>query len=216
MKKIKFLTALLAVAIIAGVGIFYACKKEKDNNSEIKLKKETEFVAKNYDGSCVQVNVLRDKNNNAQFLIKNVTADSEITLGLLLSNALGLEARHAKNDEELVIDIPNDAIYWLVPLDGNKPIKFEPVINGATGGGSTSIRCSCEEWLVDCNKGNICEKRYYSDGKWRCAPSSSSCCTDCRTHTVARVYSNSSEFILVGSSYLIQSNTITIDGVTYE
>ncbi|MCL2312062.1 MAG: hypothetical protein FWC41_06185 [Firmicutes bacterium] len=213
--NIKLLTALLAVAIVAGVCIFYACKKEET------LTKETEFVAKNYDGSCVQVNVLRDKNNNAHFITKSIKEDPKITLGLIISSTLKLEPRKAKNEEELVINIPNDAIYWFVPLDGTLPIKFEPIKNGAkadqgSSSGSSSITCTCMEWLVNCTGGERCEKRYYSDGKWRCAPASNSCCTHCQTNIVARVYSDSSEHILVGSVYLIQSDTITIDGITYE
>ena len=51
--NLKLFAALLVVALIVCVGIFYACKKGEDNNSETKLKKETEFVARIHESLCV-------------------------------------------------------------------------------------------------------------------------------------------------------------------
>jgi hypothetical protein len=215
MKKVNFklFTALLAVLLVAGGIVFYACNKD-DNNA----KKETAFVAKNYGGACVQVTIFRDKNNNAQFVIKNVPTDTDAVQAFRVSATLNIEPLKTKDDGALVYEIPNDAIYWLVPLDDNEPVKFEPV-NGAKtqGGGSSSVMltCNCWEWPSDAsNKDTKCESKKQPDGSEKCVPATGSRCSWCPTFINAN--KGSTETILAGSAYLIQSNTVTINGITYE
>ncbi len=216
MKKenLKLFTALfiLVVTLIVGGSIFYACnKEEKNDSSEKALTKETEFVAKNYDGTCVQVNVYRDKNNNAQLVTKDVANDTNAAVSLRLSKAVKIDSPQQKDEGTLVIEIPNDAIYWLVPLDGHDPFKFEPVNNAKTGsGGSVKIHCTCEEGTVLLN--SLCKPELTPSG-WQCL-SRDSRCTKCRTHTSG--VTSISETTFVGSTYLVKSDSIVINGITYE
>jgi len=229
MKKpnLKLLTVLFAVALIAGVTIFYACNKdEKDNNSVKKLTQETEFVAKNYGDACVQVNIFRDENNNAQFVIKDLDHVSEVLTGIRISKMLNIESRKTKNAEEFVIDIPNDAIYWLVPLDGNMPVKFEPInnIENAEVGGFVKVKCECSLKRPNCLGESVCRPpQYYKDKDGNlivnCVPDialAGNCCLTCKAVIEADVTVSNTTLIIVGSAYLIQSDTITINGITYE
>jgi len=114
-RNIKLFATLLAIAIVvAAAGIFYACTK--DNNVVNNLTKEAEFIARIFDGTCVQVDVFRDENGNAQFVTKNVDKDAKATTGFLISDALHIEPLQTKDNAETVFEIPNDAIYWLVPF----------------------------------------------------------------------------------------------------
>jgi len=226
MKKLslKLATALLAVVLVASVSIFYACeKKEKDNNSEGNLKKEAEFVAKIHEEMWVQVNVYRDENNNAHITTKEVAADPEIPIGIIIPEALNIEPSQAKNDDgDIMIEIPNDAIYWVVPLDGNEPIKFEPV-NGAKDkpGGNLKVSCKCTKIKNDCTGESSCGAPYISpNGKLvSCLDALQGCCQICAISTSASggsIGGGSYSSVIPGSSYLVQSNTITINGTTYE
>ncbi|MDR2979907.1 MAG: hypothetical protein LBV02_05670 [Bacteroidales bacterium] len=103
----KLFTAMVAMALIAGVTVFYACEKEgKNNNSEKNLVKESEFVARNYDGVCLsefvarnydgvclQVDVFRDEDNNAQCVFNAVADDPKITGGFIVSEKLDLKPK---------------------------------------------------------------------------------------------------------------------------
>jgi hypothetical protein len=219
MKKIKLYTVLLTVALIAGVTMFYACKKEENNNSEKKLTKEASFVAKNYDETCVQVDVFRDENNNVQFVTKNVANDPKIAIGIKVSDVLNLEPLQTKDDEGLVIGIPNDAIYWLVPFDGSEPVKFEPIDNAKTdlgNSGTTKLKCDC--WESSCNNftSRDCEVKTDKDGKQYCAPKANSCCYWCVATTTAKNFSSEIETVFVGTTYLVKSEIIEINGKIYE
>jgi len=214
-RNLKLVTALLAVALIASVSIFYACtKEEKDNNSDKSPKKEAEFVARNYDETCVKVEVFRDENNNAQFVITDVANDPK-AVGFKVSDMLNIKSMQKNDDEILVIEIPGDAIYWLVPLDGNEPVKFEPLNNAKNIGssGSVTVKCDCSEWVMN-SQSNKCEKEYTQNG-YICKPIKNGSCLKCNVVKCV-VVGGSSEFTIVGGTYLIQSDIITIDGITYE
>jgi len=204
MKKIKFFTALLAVALVACVTIFYACKK--DNEIVNNLNEETGFIAKNYDGTCVQVYVFRDENNNVKFVTKDVATDPNVGIRFIISDLLNIQPQQTRDTESEVYEIPNDAIYWLVPFDGNEPVKFEPIGNTKQGvGGSVTLKCDCYESI---------------NGSFKCSPQQGICvkgngCTLCRSYSSVSLC-NSSEIIFLGTTYLVQSDSITIDGVTYE
>jgi len=222
MKKInlKLLTAILAVTLIAGVSIFYACKKGEDNNSETKLKKETEFVARINKETCVQVIVYRDEKHNVHLTTTKVSNDLDIPIGVILSETLNTEPQNAKDDEEsIVIEIPNDAIYWLVPLDGNEPIKFEPINNGAKDvpGGSVKVSCTCSQGKPNCfNTGLNCpmpEKRQDKYGIYYHCPSPDANTSCCQTCIIKSLYGSA---VVMGSSYIVQSDNVTINGIIYE
>jgi len=212
MKKLnlKLFTALLAVALVASMSIFYACEKEEKDNNSKNSKVEAKFVAKNYDGSCVQVTVFRDGNGNAQFVIEDVAADLEIAIGFTICATLDLEPRQAKNGESFVTEIPNDAIYWVVPLDGNEPLKIEPIITKAAVGigiaATSTLKCDCYEWD--------------GGGTGKCKPENGVCkrldrCTRCRAYNSVH-FSTGEETTFVGSTYLVKSDVITINGILYE
>jgi len=217
-RNLKLFTAILAVVLVAGGIIFYACKKE---NSEKKLTKEADFVAKNYDGTCVQVDILRDENNNAQFVIKNVADDPKEKVAFMVSNAITIEPLPTKDAGGVVFEIPNDAIYWVVPFDGNEPFKFETLEDaGVEKTGTVTATCkTCNEWYTNHPScvGTACKEETVS-GKTSCAPANNSCCTSygCRPRTVVKSVKTDDEVIFVGSVYLVKSNSITLNGITYE
>ena len=218
MKKIRNFAILLAVVLVAGVSIFYACTKENNvvNDAVKNLKKEAEFVARNLDGTCAQVTVFRDENDNARFVTKQVANDPEAIVSFMISDAMKLEPQQSKNDDELVFMIPNDAIYWLVPIEGYEPVKFEPVKDTKTvyGPSSTSISCSCWE-CTGCAVLNDshCEKKQTDKG-WTCEPKAGGNCVDCRTRVIS-TNATATAVVMVGSFYLVQSNSITLNGITY-
>jgi hypothetical protein len=217
-RNLKLFTTLSVVALmVTGVCIFYACKKDgKENNSDKKLKKEAEFVAKNYEETCVQVEVFRDENDNAHFVTKMVANDPNEPISIIVSDALNLAYQQTKAEGELVIEIPNDAIYWLVPFDGYEPFKFAPIDdNGAknsVGGGSSgtvSYSCICWEGSL---RDRDCKVKTDDKGKKYCQPEGG--CLKCQPSNPAKTASDTTYF--PGSTYLIKSNSITLNGITYE
>lgn len=215
--NIKLLTAIMAVALITIAGIFHACNKEDVVNTfqyvaEKSLKKEKEFVTKNYDGTCVRVSLCRDANDNAQFTIENVDHDPEQTIGLMVSEELDLKT--LTEDGKYTLEIPNDGIYWLVPLDGNKPVKFDPVNDEKArpgDSGRVDLLCPCWEWSSDCGL-TTCDVKISEEGKRYCV--ARDCCKDCKSRT--NVLKGSIEMIFIGSTYLVKSNTIVVNGITYK
>ena len=216
-RNIKLFSVLLTVILVTSMSIFYACKKdEKDSDSEKKSTKEADFIAKNHDETCVHVGVFRDENNNAQFFIKEVANDPTIKIGLIIPDALNIKLQQTRDAVSLVYEIPNDGIYWLVPFDGNKPVKFEPIKgngekNVVGGGNYAKISCDCWEWIVDgtpysCKlKGTDCE--------------SGGSCTWCRKFTSAMIVSlngDSTTTVFAGSTYIVKSESIEINGTIYE
>jgi hypothetical protein len=218
MKKInlKLFTALLAVVLVAGASIFYACKKEKDNNSDKNLTKEAEFIARIHEKLCVQVDVFRDEHNNVHIMTKETDNAPEVRTGIIIPNTMNIKPQNAKNKEEDVgIEIPNDAIHWVVPLDGNDPEKVP------SGGGSTQLKGTC-----NCTEGSGCWDKPLSCpppktktdqyGTWLYCPSPSatlSCCNICELKLVSVGAAN---YVAMGSILIVQSNTITVNGITYE
>jgi len=219
MKRIRILTISLVVVLVAGASIFYACEKdERSKNIVNNLKKEMEFVAKNSDGTCVQVEVFRDENNNAVFVTKNVPSDPEVAVALIISDALKIEPQQTKNDEELVFEIPNDAIYWLVSLEGYEPIKFAPVVSDAkTNYGPTSASINCVCWESKPGKAlppnSHCEKENQKDKGWFCKPKKDGNCGECYTIVIAKTASTTTA--MLGSVVLVQSPTVTVNSITY-
>ena len=210
-KKIKLITAILAVVLVASGIIFYACKKEKDNNSDKNLKKEAEFVARIHEKLCVQVDVFRDGHDNVHIMTKETDNDPEVKTGIIIPNAINIQPQNAKNEEEeVIVEIPDDAIYWVVPLDGNEPENFKT-------GGTLTGSCTCQQGRPNCfNMGLSCPspvERKDKYGTYLHCPSpnaSNSCCQTC-------VIQNSTpKSVIMGSTYIVQSNTITVNGITYE
>ncbi|MCL2435598.1 MAG: hypothetical protein FWD09_05615 [Lentimicrobiaceae bacterium] len=222
MKKlnVKLFTALLAVALVASASIFYACKKENDNNSDKSLKKEAEFVARIHENLCVQVDVFRDEHNNVHIMTKETDNDPEIITGMIIPNAINIKPQNAKNEEEEVfIEIPNDAIHWLVLLDGNEP---EKVPTGGTGP-YMKVFCGCSKGKPNCfHTGLNCKKPVESGSGFNyriyCpAPDAYSCCQTCvLKYSISAETGGSGTSMAMGSIYIVQSNTITINGITYE
>jgi len=81
MKKIKFLTALLAVAIIAGVGIFYACKKEEQNKGSQKLSQLSQL----YDSNLIEN--FRNESIAKEFLQELSKIPVKVVHGILSFNS---------------------------------------------------------------------------------------------------------------------------------
>jgi hypothetical protein len=218
-RNLKLFTTLSVVAlIVTGVCIFYACKKdEKENNSDKKLKKEAEFIAKNYEETCMQVEVFRDENGNAHFVSKMVANDPNEPISLMVSDRLNLAFQQTKEEGEFAIEIPNDAIYWLVPFDGYEPFKFAPIDNGtknSVGGGSSGtvqIDCVCMQGY-DLRDRDCKIETNKTTGKSVCVAKGN--CTECNTICMVRTASGTTYF--TGSTYLIKSNSITLNGITYE
>ena len=214
-KNLKLFTALVAVVLVAGASIFYACEKENqegaiDNN----LKKEASFVAKNYDDMCVQVDIFRDEDGNAHFAIKDVASDPEVAVRCIIPETLNIPTRKTKNGESVVSEIPNDAIYWLVPLDGHDPIKFVPSKDAKAAASSyVYYNCECDE-AYGYPANSHCEVEKELGKAVRCKNKTGGKCIKCRM--ITKGTSSYSDFILVGSSYLVQSNTITIGQYMYE
>lgn len=207
MKKInqKILIALLAVVLVAGASIFYACKKEKGNNSDKNLNKETEFVARIHEKLCVQVDVFRDEHNNVHIMTKETDNDPKVTMGIIIPNAINIKHQNAKNGEEnAIIEIPDDAIHWFVSLDGNEPVKVPS--------GGIKIYCTCTEGKPNCfETGLTCPPPVISGSGFNTViscPHSQSCCKTCTQKT--------GNTVVVGSTYLVRSDAITVNGITYE
>ena len=226
MKQIRLFAIILATALVAGVAIFYACTKDKEetvNNIADNLKKEGQFVVKNYDGSCVQVDVFRDEDNNAQFVTKEVPSDPNVGIVSIIpiSLSLKLKSQQSKDGGGVVYEIPNDAIYWLVPLDGNKPVKFEPSKDAKTSNVSTySDLCRCD-WCEDCaslsDYDKSCETQVPVNGDpnhlTRGCKTEAGKCKKCAKKCTATTATATTVF--VGSCYLVQSTTVTINSITY-
>ena len=224
MKKIRNFAILLAVVLVAGVTIFYACTKENDvvNDAVNNLKKEAQFVAKIHEKMCVQVDVFRDEENNVHITTQKVATDPTIPIGIIVPDALKIEPQQAKNDDGIMIEIPNDAIYWLVPLDGNEPVKFEPVVSDAkVSNGDLKASCTCTQGKTNClHLGLTCPPPMtYSDkyGTWYTCPAPNgnvSCCQTCVLKYSVGLSSASS--LIMTSSYIVQSNSITVNGLFYQ
>lgn len=221
MKKIniKLVSAIIVISVLTVLTFFYACNKAENNDITSTHENIPDFFAKNLDGTCLKVEIYRDKKNNAQIVTKVVENKANIGLGLYIPENLNIKPEQTKDNDSLVIIIPSDAIYWLVPLDNQIPIKFDP--NNSTkessGSGSVSITCYCFEGTTLSN--SCCEKRYIqgSSGNyyWGCQPKNNTCgCHICHHYVNAR--SGTNEYTLYGSSYLIKSNSITVNGIIYE
>jgi len=209
----------LAVIFVAGVGIFYACKKDV---SAKELTKEAKFVAKINKETCVLVTIYRDEKNNAHFVTKNTANDPNLPMGIIISNALKINSQKTRNgEEEDFIELSNDAIYWVVPLDGNEPEKIDPDLV-ESGGAFGRVSCTCAQGKTGCyNTGLSCPapvKMQTSVGVfYRCpSPGSDSCCKTCNLTTLIGAGGSTPLFSVIGSSYIVQSNTITVNGITYE
>lgn len=203
------------VAIIAGASIFYACNKDQNgDNLENKLKQEDEFIAMKNDGTLMQIDVFRDKNSNAHFVTKNVTNKKDDGLCLIISEELILKPRLTKNEDTIVIDIPNDAVYWLVPIANQEPIKFAPTNNAKeSGSGTITIYCTCSEGTTLSN--SCCYLDGFGSAIKECKPKNSTCgCDICRTNRV--VFRNNTYTLIEEDSYLVKSNSVTVNGITYE
>jgi hypothetical protein len=206
MKKINFklLTALLAVVLVAGVGIFYACKKEEN------LKKEAEFVAKINKETCVHVTIYRDKENNAHFVTKKTANDPNVPTGIIIPNEINTTPLNAKNgEEEIIIELSDDAIHWLVPLDGNEPEKASD---------KPKVSCSCKEGKPNCFENLHCHAQERQDkyGKYVVCVPSVGCCKTCESKLSVAGSTSTGYTLIMGSIYIVQSNTITVNGITYE
>jgi hypothetical protein len=212
--NIKSVTAILAVVLVAGGIIFYACKKEKDNNSEKNLKKEAEFVARIHEKLCVQVDVFRDEHHNVHIMTTETDNDPKVRTGMIIPNVINIKPQNAKNEEEeVIIEIPNDAIHWFVQLDGNEPQKVPP-------GGSPFMTafCGCEKGKPNCfHVGLYCDppqKKKDQYGTWLYCPTPpESCCQTCILKYGVGAAANS---VAMGSIYIVQSDIITVNGITYE
>lgn len=219
MKKnnIKLITAILIVALISLASIFYACNKDQIiNNSEENLKKETGFIATNKDGALIQVDVFKDKNNNFHFMTKNALAIKDDGFSVIVSNDIDFKPLQFKNGDTIVVNIPDDGIYWLVLFGNEAPLKFEPVNNGKESSGSSGtvrIYCTCYEGTSLSN--SCCEVHLLNTGVKACQPKNTTCgCTICQTNQT--VTKGTTTTIIDGTSYLVKSNTITINGIIYE
>ena len=233
-RNIKLFTAIFAVLLVAGASIFYACEKDNNvSNIDNNLTKEVSFVAKNYGETCVQVDVLRDENGNAHFVIKDVANDPEVAVSCIIPEALNIPTQKTKNGEGVVSEIPNDAIYWLVPLDGHDPIKFEPTKDAKTAStGTVERKCHCTEWLT--TGSDKCDPKRTGANSWECElKSGCQKCTmvisttiDGKTTVTRKYYTKNGEVTttlpitpvstFASTCYLVQSVSITIGNFRYE
>lgn len=218
MKKnnIKLITALLIVSLISLACIFYACNKEQIiKNSDETLKKETSFIVTNKDDALIQVDVFKDKNNNFHFMTKNALAVKDDGFSIIVSEDINFKPLQSKNGDTIVINIPDDAIYWVVLFGNEPPMKFEPLNNNKASSGTVTVYCTCREGTT--LKDSDCELRTLTTGVKECQPKSSACCcTSCNTIRATYRSSTNSTTIIEGDLYLVKSNTITINGITYE
>lgn len=218
MKKIniKIISIIIIVVLTAAVSIFYACTKEQNNQSvDNTLKKESSFNAKILDGTCLNVDVYRDKDNNVQINTKKISPKSNIDLGLFIPVELNIKPEQQKENDSIIFIVPDDAIYWLVPFDNQTPIKFDPQNSTKETSGSGSIRpyCTCFEGTSLSN--SCCVVRHTIPCCYKCFPENKTCgCDIC--NTIFQANSGNTEYTLNGSCYLVKSNTITINGNTYE
>ncbi len=126
-----------------------------------------------------------------------------------------LDLKTFTEDGKYTLEIPSDGVYWLVPLDGNKPVKFEPVNDEKArpgDSGRVDVICTCWEWLSECDSKKCKEEINPKDGKKECQPKD--CCKNCKASTGA--ITGSVEMTFLGSTYLIKSNTITVNEITYK
>jgi hypothetical protein len=229
LKKINlqlFAILFLAIALIVGIGIFYACTKDK--NIVKNLQKETEFIAKINNNECVNVQVFRDENDNVQIATTSIVAVSEVPIGVTVPEVLSATLKQAKSsDNSIEFDVPNNGIYWLVPLDGTTPIKFEPVKQVKTSKiavasqGQIKVICKCISSRSGCSGESKCKDPQTlknSDGSMTiiCNPILTSCCVECKPETTVVTSSLNSTYIVSSSSYFVQSNIISVNGITYQ
>ncbi|PKP20766.1 MAG: hypothetical protein CVU04_03180 [Bacteroidetes bacterium HGW-Bacteroidetes-20] len=216
MKKIniKLVSVIIVISLFTVITFFYACNKDQNNNITSNPKAEIEFFAKKQDGTCLKVEVYRDKKNNAQISTKVDENKENIDFGLYIPESLNIKPEQSKDNDSLVIIIPSDAIYWLVPIDNQTPIKFDPINSTKVSSGSGTVRPQCECWEGTTLNDNCCEARW-TDLGYICSKKNDTCgCTNCRIKVTAR--SGTIETTIFGSCYLIKSNTITVNGVIYE
>ena len=215
MKKIniKLVSAIILISLFTVITFFYACNKTENNDITSNQENKTDFFAKNLDGTCLKVEIYRDKKNNAQIVTKVVENKANIDLGLYIPKNLNIKPEQSKDNDSLVIIIPSDAIYWLVPIDNQTPIKFDPINSTKVSSGSGTVRPQCECWEGTTLNDNCCEGRWTNLG-YRCLIKDGCGCTNCRIKVTAR--SGTIETTIFGSCYLIKSNTITVNGVIYE
>ena len=224
MKKIRLYAIIVATALVAGVTIFYACTKDKNNIAD-NLKKETGFVARINKNMCVQVDVFRDEDNNVCIVTKDVANETKLKKNLVMAQDVKLKPAQSKDDGGIVFEIPNDAIYWLVPLDGSEPIKFEPVKDTkATSSisGSLEVKCKCIYIKGGCTGSIKCKRPY-----WREIPGANpavvcdpegECCDDCDVEIVGPPLTTTTtitQAFTATSCFLVQSPVVTVNSVLY-
>ena len=217
-RNIKLFTAILAVLLVAGATIFYACDKDNSvSNIDNNLTKEASFVAKNYDDMCVQVTIYRDEDGNAHFATKDIANDPEVAVRCIVPDVLNIVSQKRKSDGKLVMEIPTNGTYWLVPLDGHEPVKFEPAKDAKLlSTGTITYYCTCNEGNGGVKDSDCKVEKTQSKVECVVKPEAT-ICTKCHLHTTCSVMSGSlSTVTLVGSSYLVQSNFISVNGLRYE
>lgn len=97
------------------------------------------------------------------------------------------------------------------------PVKFEPVNNtkAQVGGPTITVTCICNMTVPNCSGDKKCEPPYTKTDKNRvmtiyCVPELTSCCAACE----AKVGSSTGA-IIPGSSYLVRSESVTVNDITY-
>lgn len=216
MKKIniKLVSAIIVISVLTVITFFYACNKTENNDITSNQENKTDFFAKNLDGTCLKVEIYRDKKNNAQIVTKVVENKANIDLGLYIPKNLNIKPEQSKDNDSVVIIIPSDAIYWLVPLDNQTPIKFDPINSTKESSGSGYVRPECECFEGTSLSNSCCEAKMTDKG-YMCFKKNDTCgCTTCKIKVTAR--SGTIETTIFGSCYLIKSNSITVNGVIYE
>jgi len=203
MKKLKLFTVLLTVALIAGVGIFYACdKNEKDNvdKSSETLKKEYTLTSRINSLETATFQVVISENNviDIKRSINKISksADFEMNTYILFED-VNLEP----TEESTIVYLNAGENYWIVPFDEEPPMKV-----GEGGGSYLEMKCDCKD------KEN--EKCKVSSTKNSDGSVTSTCvsgdCTTCCLMTV--IYKKSA----TSSALVIQADKITVNGILYE
>jgi hypothetical protein len=219
-KNLKIIIIVISIAVITAISIFYGCENDQSNNIQDKsLQMESHFITKNGDGTFVDVFISKTDNQNTNFVINNCDPLPDKGVGIYFSDE-NVILKQTENDTSLLIELMKDSTCWIIPLDGRTPLKIDPSSNlKLSNGGSVEIICICFECTDGGFKNSCCEKTWYQESNGnryvKCEPKPDPCkCTQCRTHTVARNGNNSYNYNC--SLYIIQSKSITVNGVKYE
>ncbi|MEZ4920308.1 MAG: hypothetical protein R2792_14490 [Saprospiraceae bacterium] len=204
MKSLINTGLAIIVLLLAANLVFNACKKEADVEIGSQTNQSTQrtndsdlaFEVTDANGNCFVVSLKRNADNSVELTKIPVPCSSDNQFGKRLTFAFDYQIVDGS------IPIPNDGVYWYIPIDGGGSPE-------AVGG---SFICRCEGGYDSedpfCDNGiAMCSVETGSAWSSSAVYCTSVCCTDCDLSWCPEVLADCNS---VGSGIVVEADTIIV------